>query len=172
MKVLNKILLFERNTFFRNSLRKILQDRFPDVAIKEVSLFEECVSEMRDFKPDILFIGSDEQSSKGLKRLHQIRNSFPAANIIFFTEYDIDEYRKGAVMAGVNYVISKDLWTGSEILALVQTILKTKNYQGKESTGDRLIDEDVLRQPLERRRKDQRGIVKEKKFLAHNPDRR
>ena len=75
-------------------------------------------------------------------------------------------------MAGVNYVISKDLWTGSEILALVQTILKTKKYQGKESTGDRLIDEDILRQPLERRRKDQRGIVKEKKFLAHNPDRR
>jgi len=172
MKGMKKILILERNTFIRDSLRNILQGRFPDVVIKEELSFDECEIEMRDFKPDILFIGALAERGNGFERLHQLRVTCPTAVIILLTEYDIDEYRKEATMAGVNHVISKELWTGSEILALVETILLTKNYQDRGSVEGQAIAEDILGHPIERRRKDGRGMKREKEYLAHHPDRR
>ena len=153
LKNLSKILLLERNTFIRETLRNILQGRFPDVVIKVVFSIDECAIETSGFKPDILFLGTAEKNSEELERLRQIRLMLPATTIIFFTEYDIDEYKKRAALEGINYVISKELWTGDEILALVKTILTMRNYQGKINDKGRLIEEKILRHPIERRKK-------------------
>ena len=169
---MKKILIYETNTFIRNTLRNILQDHFPDILIKEELSLDECEFEMGVFKPDILFIGEFVKGDYGYERLLQLRVRCPTAVVILFLEYDIDEYRKKAVMAGVNYVINKELWTGSEILALVETILLTKNYPDTGGVEDHSIEEDILLQPLERRRKGQRWMTREKEYLAHHPDRR
>jgi DNA-binding NarL/FixJ family response regulator len=172
MKGIRKILILERNTFIRNTLLNILQCRFPDVIFKEELSFDECEIEMNAFKPDILFIGDIIKGGDGFERLHRLRVRCPTTVIILFMEYDIDEYRKEAVMAGVNHVISKELWTGSEILALVETILLTKNYPDRGGVEAQSIAEDILGHPIERRRKDTRGMTREKEYLAHHPDRR
>lgn len=169
---MNKILLYERNTFVKDALRDILQGRFPDIVIKEEITFEECENELKAFEPDILFIGSAEQNTNRFEQFHRIRSASPGTAIILFTEYDINEYRKMAIMEGANYVISKEWWTGGEILALVNTILTMKNFQKSVNTEDKLIDDEILKQPIERRRIDWIGRSNEKDYLAHNPDRR
>lgn len=169
---MNKILLLERNDYIRNSLGNILQGRFPDVVIKEVFSLDECEIAMRDFKPDILFKGSAVKNGDGLEMVHLLRVSSPATTVILFMQYDIDEYRSEAIKAGVNYVISIELWTGGEILALVETILMMKNYKDSGVAEGRSIEEDIFELPIERRRKGGRGIRREKEYLAHNPDRR
>ena len=171
---MNKILIFERNTFIKDALRNILQVRFPEIIIKEVISFERCVLELKTFEHDIIFIGTAEPNSNRFDQFHEIRLASPGTAIILFTEYDINEYRKMAIMEGANYVISKEWWTGSEILALVKTIFSMNNFQQQMNTEKRPIEveEEILRQPLERRSNDWMGRAKDKEFLTHNPDRR
>ncbi len=134
--------------------------------------FEECETKTWNFEPDILFIGTAKQGGETMEQLRLMRQRLPNSTIIFFTEYGIDEYRQKAIMEGANYVMSKELWTGGEILALVKTILQMKNYQDTEGIEQRLLEEDILRQPIERRRKDRWGIASEQNYLAHNASRR
>jgi len=56
--------------------------------------------------------------------------------------------------------------------SLVETILITKNYQDRGSVVGQAIAEDILGHPIERRRRGGRGMMREKEYLAHHPDRR
>lgn len=169
---MNRILLVEKNTFIRDALRQILHGRFSSLIIKDVLCHEECLSEMQGFKPDILILGIEENNKKGLEGLRQIREQYPATVIVLFTDYEIEEYRKEAVLKGANHIISKELWTGNDILALMKTILATKDGWDRESVEDKVIEEEFLRRPIERRRRDRRGMAREKEYLAHHPERR
>lgn len=169
---LNRILLCEKNEFFRAELLRIIQRRFPHVDIKWVLSGEECLAETIDYRPDILFLGVNIYAGRELELLDQLRGRHPGVNIILFTDYCIDEYRKEAILRGANHIISKELWTGNEILALIKTILSTKNKPADKETGGAAIEEVLLKVPLERRRRDHRGKILERKYLVRHTDRR
>jgi DNA-binding NarL/FixJ family response regulator len=133
---------------------------------------EDCLAEIEDVLPDILILGVNIYTDNELVLLDQIREKYPGVSVILFTDYGIDEYRKEAILRGANYTISKDLWTGSEILALINTILITRDNLNQMHVEYSSVEEDLLKQPLERRRKDPRGRAVEREFLAHHPDRR
>ncbi len=79
------------------------------------------------FKPVILILSSDLYKGYDLKILKDLRRKHPRLIIIVFTDYNIDEYRKEAILqSATNYLMSKELWTGSEIMSLIKTILTTK----------------------------------------------
>lgn len=169
---MNRILLIEENAFIREALRQILQSRFPFLIIEEVYCYEDCINEMGDFKPDILFLGIRDYESSGLAELLKLRELFPAAVIILFTDYETDEYRRKGFLTGANYIISKDLWTGNEILNLMKTILLTgsggKIPDLKEQDGE----PDFLYRPIERRHRGRSNKKAEVEFLEKHPDRR
>jgi DNA-binding NarL/FixJ family response regulator len=149
---MGRILLFERSTVFKDTLLQIIEGRFPDVVTKLVLSNEECLTEMKNITPDILFLGFSDQSGIELGFLEQVRERFPGVSIVLFTDYDIDEYRKDAILRGANHIISKESWTGDEILALINTILKTRESKIHiEAEGSSVkIKKDVLREPPEK----------------------
>jgi len=169
---LSRLLLVEKNSFIRDSLCPLLQARFPSLIIKAVINYDDCLTSMEKFKPDILILGIADNGDIGLKNLQQVRAQFPTTVIVLFTSYEMEEYRKQAIMKGANHIISKELWTGHEILALMRTILATKDCWDGEYTEGILVDKDTLVRPLERRNKDNRGRAREKEYLAGKPDRR
>jgi len=169
---LSRLLLIEKNSFIRDSLCHLLQARFPSLIIKEAVYYDDCLTSMEKFKPDIFILGIADNGDIGLKNLQQVRAQFPTTVIVLFTSYEMEEYRKQAIMNGANHIISKELWTGHEILALMRTILATKDIYDWEYTKDILVDKDTLARPLERRQKDNKGRAREKKYLAEKPDRR
>jgi len=170
---MSKILICEKNEFFRDSLKQIIQTRFPQVDVRLVLNFDDCLVQVYDFKPDILILGINSYTGHGLDKLDRIRRVSPGLNVILFTDYDIDEYRKEAIMRGANHIITKEFWTGGEILALLRTILLTTSASmvnfNPENTGE---ENKSLKRPLERRRKDSRGRATEQEYLAQHPDRR
>ena len=169
---LNRILLCEKNEFFRAELLRIIQCRFPHVDIKWVLNGEECLAETNDYRPDILFLGVNIYAGRELELLDQLRAQHPEVNIILFTDYCIDEYRKEAILRGANHIISKELWTGNEILALIRTILVSKKKPAAKEAGGADIEEPLRNTPLERRRRDHRGRILERKYLVRHTDRR
>jgi len=168
----SRVLLVERNTFIRESLRQILQARFPSLIIREVICNGDCLSAMGEFRPDVLILGIADNDEEALQSIEQIREQFPSTVIVLFTDYEVEEYRKEAILRGANHIISKELWTGGEILALMKTILSTKDSWDRRYAEEILVDKETLQQPIERRQKDSRGLAREKEYLTENPDRR
>jgi DNA-binding response OmpR family regulator len=130
---MGRIILFEKDSYVNKQLAHIIQDRLLDVKIKIVFSCEECLTELQVFTPDILMLGANVTDCKSLDLIVQIRQMYPGIIIFLITDYDIDEYRKDAILKGANHIISKEVWTGAEILALINTTLTTKTNQ--DSTG-------------------------------------
>jgi DNA-binding NarL/FixJ family response regulator len=170
---LNRLLLCEKNKYFKDALLQIIQSCFPEIDIKWVLSSEECLAESKDFKPDILILGVNIYTGTNeLDILPRLRENHPTVNIILFTDYGIEEYRKEAILRGANHIVSKESWTGNEILALLRTILASYKKSEDGPPESPAIDKDLLKRPLELRRKDLRGRAIEREYLAHNPDRR
>lgn len=168
-----KILLYEKNKYFNDALLRIIQCRFPDVDIKWVLSSEECVTETEKFKPDILILGFNIYTGTiELDILQRLRENHPAVNIILFVDYNIEEYRKEAILRGANYIISKETWTGNEILALIKTIMASNGKLHGKQPETEALEEKLLKRPLELRRKGPKGKAIEQEYLANNPDRR
>jgi len=122
-----KIILLEKDNYINNQLSRVIEDRLSHVTIKLVSDCNECLTEMQVSHPDILMMGANVSDCNCLDMITQFRKIYPGITIILITDYSIDEYRKDAILKGANHVISRDIWTSNEILALINTILSSNN---------------------------------------------
>ena len=141
------ILLYEKDGFISKELIQIIQSHFSQVDIKTVLSCEECLAELRDSTPDILMLGSNVADCNGFDLIGQTRKMHPGVCIILITDYNIDEYRKDAILRGASHIVSKELWTGNEIVALINTILITKEGQlHNKAEGPSIeIEDDTLK---------------------------
>ena len=141
------ILLYEKDGFISKELIQIIQNSFSQVDINIISSCEECLAELSDSTPDILMLGSNVVDCNGFDLIVQTRKLHPGVCIILITDYNIDEYRKDAIIKGASHIISKELWTGKEIVALIKTILTTKeNHLHNKAEGTSVeIEEDTLK---------------------------
>ena len=170
---MKRILLCEKNIYFKEALLQIIKSRFSEVNIKSVVSGEDCVTETKVFRPDILILGTNIYTSiNELDILQNIREKHPDVNIILFTDYTIEEYRKEAILRGATHIISKETWTGNEILALMKTILASHQKPVHKEAENSGLENRLLKRPLEQRRKDQKGKAIEQEYLDHHPDRR
>ena len=144
---MSSILIYEKDGFVSKELIQIIQNSFSQADIKMVSSCEECLAELRDSTPNILMLGSNIADCNGFDLIGQTRKMHPGVCIILITDYNIDEYRKDAILKGASHIISKELWTGKEIVALVKTILTTKENQlHNKAEGTSIeIEEDTLK---------------------------
>ena len=118
-----RILIIDPNTPFRESLGKIINDRFPNVEIQESDEADEGLRWLKTFAPQLIFIDIYLPDRNGLDLAKEIKTSFPEIIIAIFARYDSPEYQAAAEDSGVEHLIPKDDWTGEDILALVESIL-------------------------------------------------
>ena len=144
---MSSILLYEKGGFISKELIQIIQSHFSQVDIKIVSSCEDCLAELSDFTPDILMLGSNVADCNGFDLIGQTRKMHPGVCIILITDYNIDEYRKDAILRGASHIVSKELWTGNEIVTLINTILITKENQlHNKAEGPSIeIEDDTLK---------------------------
>jgi DNA-binding NarL/FixJ family response regulator len=117
-----RILIIDPNTPFRESLRKIIHDRFPRIEIQEAAAADEGLRRLNTFTPLLVFIDIYLPDRNGLDLAKKIKASHPEIIIAIFTRYDSPEYQTAANDSGVEHLIPKDDWSGVDILALVESI--------------------------------------------------
>ncbi len=117
-----RILIIDPNTPFRESLRKIISDRFPAIEIQEAAAGAEGLAKLNTFAPLLIFIDIYLPDKNGLDLAKKIKASYPEIIVAIFARYDSPEYRAAANDSGVEHLIPKDDWTGEDILALVESI--------------------------------------------------
>ena len=118
-----KILIVDPNDPFRQSLKKVLMNRFPFIGIQEASDAAEGMAKMNIFDPNLIFLEIHLPAQSGLDLARRIKSDHPEIIIVILTSYDLPEYTTAAEETGVEHLVPKDDWTGEDMIALVHTIL-------------------------------------------------
>ena len=121
-----KTLIVEDNDNFRQTLRSLLDSRFPSMTFEEARDGSEALEKVSAFDPDLIFMDIKLPGESGLELTKRIRHSNSKVKIIILTSYDLPEYREVAREGGANHFVSKGSSKAEEILALVETILSEK----------------------------------------------
>ena len=118
-----KILIVDPNDPFRQSLKKILVNRFPSVDIQEAADGNEGLQKVEDFHPHLIFLEIHLPAETGLELAGRIKADHPNIIIVILTSYDLPEYQAAAEKMEVEHIVPKDDWTGEDMIALVRSIL-------------------------------------------------
>ena len=118
-----KILIVDPNDPFRQSLKKVLVNRFPSVDIQEAADGNEGLQKVEDFHPHLIFVEIHLPAETGLDLAGRIKADHPDIIIVILTSYDLPEYQAAAKQLGVEHMVPKDDWTGEDMIALVQSLL-------------------------------------------------
>ena len=121
---MNRILIIENSAIFRNTLKNFLQAQFPTIALEEVQNGEEALQKVTYFCPDIIFMDV-KLSTEATAIDKKMKNMFPNVTVVFFTDYDPNEYRGAAKESGADYILQKGASTAGEIEGLVDSILNS-----------------------------------------------
>lgn len=116
------VLLVDDNALFRETLKDILQVRFPSLKIEEASDGEEALEKTAAFAPHLVFMDVSLPGTSGLEVTRRIKSSHPQTVVVILTNYDVLEYRKAALRSGANCFLSKDGPT-DELVDLVRNVL-------------------------------------------------
>ncbi|MCU0578402.1 MAG: response regulator transcription factor [Desulfobacterota bacterium] len=115
-------LLVEDNLFFRQSFKKVMNDRFPTMEIMEAANKKEALDRYRKSLPNLVFIDINLPDGNGFEISNKIRSEPSTCVIFFLTSYDLPEYRQAAFKNGADYFFSKDC-KPEEILDALQSLL-------------------------------------------------
>ena len=118
-----KILIVDPNDPFRQSLKKVLINRFPSVDIQEATDGNQGLQKVEDFHPHLIFLEIHLPAETGLDLAGRIKADHPDIIIAILTSYDLPEYQAAAEKLGVEHIVPKDDWTGEDMIELVRSIL-------------------------------------------------
>jgi two-component system phosphate regulon response regulator OmpR len=90
---------------------------------------EECKRKVKSFLPNLIFLDIHVPGENGLALARQIKSDYPAMIIVVFTSYDLPEYRLASLQSGCDFFVPKDLWTGEEILTLIESVISRKTAE-------------------------------------------
>ncbi|MDH3800230.1 MAG: response regulator transcription factor [Desulfobacterales bacterium] len=127
-----KILIVDPNDPFRQSLKKVLMNRFPFIDIQEASDGTEGMDKVDTYDPNLIFLEIHLPAQSGLDLARRIKSNHPDIVIVILTSYDLPEYQTAAQESGVEHLVPKDEWTGVDMIDLVQLILSDQEIDGNE----------------------------------------
>ena len=102
-----KVLIVDDNSSYRQSLRKLLCQQFPDTEVVEAGSPEEALVQIEKTVPDILLIDIDLPGQSGLELTRKVRKELGSKSIAVITSHDIPEFRQAAEESGADYFFSK-----------------------------------------------------------------
>ena len=127
-----KILIVDPNDPFRQTLKKVLMNRFPFIDIQEASDGSEGIDKVNTFDPNLIFLEIHLPAQSGLDLARRIKTEHPDIIIVVLTSYDLPEYQTAAEESGVEHLVPKDEWTGVDMIDLVQLILSDQDMEEHE----------------------------------------
>ncbi len=120
-----RALIVEDNRDFRELLKAILHDRFPDIVIAEAESADEALRQLGLFRPEISFVDIHLPGSiNGLDLVQRIRASDAAMRIVMITSHDLPEYRDASTRFGADHFLSKSTASHTDILAVMAALTR------------------------------------------------
>ncbi|MFW5639571.1 MAG: response regulator transcription factor [Thermodesulfobacteriota bacterium] len=121
------IMIIEGNDLFRNTLKDILTDGFPQIRILEAESGEDALQQLDGGDPNLIFMEVKLPGQNGLDIAKTLKNHHPKVHIIVISGMDSPEYREAAENQGVEYFFSKKTAKPEDI---TNSVIKTLNQAG------------------------------------------
>ncbi|MBI4774499.1 MAG: response regulator transcription factor [Deltaproteobacteria bacterium] len=115
-------LIVEDNLSFRQSLRTMLSERFPEMNVAEAGDAKEALERIEAPLPDLVFMDIRLPGGNGLELTGKIKQNHSRTTVIILTSYDLPEYREAAREYGADFFIVKDSTSLEEIRVLVESV--------------------------------------------------
>jgi len=122
-----KILIIDPNIPFQKSLEKLLVKHFPDVDVDVADDGNAGFKKIETFHPHLILLEIHLAGDSGLSLARKIKKEYTEVIIALLTSYDLPEYRAAAKESGIEHIVPKDNWTGEDIVALVESIVRHCN---------------------------------------------
>jgi DNA-binding NarL/FixJ family response regulator len=116
-------LIAEDNPTFRQTLREMLNRRFPFMEIEEASDGAQALDQAKAGHHDLVFTDIKMPGASGLEVTRAVKSDGRATVVCVVTAYDLPEYRTAAQDSGADHFIVKDESTEDVVVALVESIL-------------------------------------------------
>ena len=108
MQLLMKVLIVDDNAQMRQMVKFYLNGVAEET--RECADGAEALDAYTEFQPDWVLMDWEMKRVDGLTATHGIMAAFPAARVLFVTQYDEDELRRAAQAAGAcGYVLKENL---------------------------------------------------------------
>lgn len=133
-----RVLLADDHAIFRRGVRSLLAE-YPDIEI--VGEAENSPSTLRlvvESHPDVVLLDVQMEGASGIEVARTLRRSHPDIGIIILTTFDNDEYLFGAIQAGAQAYVLKDI----ALQSLPETIRAVQR-------GERLISPQLIGRVLQ-----------------------
>jgi len=124
---MNKVLIVEDNTGFRQTLCKALNEKIPDITLYEVNNGLEAVQKFDDLLPDVVLMDIALPVMNGLEAVKILKHTENSSWVVIITGNDIPEYVEAAKKSGADYFLSKNTIKLTEITSLVIDLLNRDN---------------------------------------------
>lgn len=133
-----RVLLADDHAIFRRGVRSLLAE-YPDIEI--VGEAENSPSTLRlaaECYPDVVLLDVQMKGASGIEVARTLRQNHPDMGIIILTTFDNDEYLFGAIQAGAQAYVLKDI----ALQSLPETIRAVQR-------GERLISPQLIGRVLQ-----------------------
>ncbi len=121
-----KILIVDDSALFRQTLKEMLQARFPLIEIHEATDGEKARQEIKTSPPDLIFMDINLPGETGLALTQKIKVRHPNMVVALLTGWDLPEYREASIRCKADYLLFKGSATRENIFKLVDSVLPTR----------------------------------------------
>jgi DNA-binding NarL/FixJ family response regulator len=119
-------LIVEDNAAYRQSLHRLLEERFPSMRIAEAADGEEALRHAFSRRFDLIFMDIRLPKGNGFNLTETIKTVLDDTVICVLTSHDISEYRDAALLSGADHFMVKGESTEAEIVGLVESLLRSR----------------------------------------------
>ncbi len=124
---MHSVLIVEDSSLFRASLKGVLKERFPLIAIEEASNWDQALSKINEIEPILIFMAINLPGRNGLELTRTIKSINSEIEVAVLTNCDVLEYREAAFRNGASYFLTKGKAGVDDITAVVASVLATRN---------------------------------------------
>lgn len=126
------ILIIDNNDTFRESLRRLLSERYPRGSVHEAEDGRDALHKLQSTIPDVVFMNIRLPDLNGLEVLREIRKQSGRAIIVVLGEDDIPEYREAALGCGADHFVAMSSSTQNDINVLLDTVVLWASAMGAD----------------------------------------
>lgn len=120
---MNKVLIVEDNSGFRQTLCSALNEKISDITLYEAINGLEAIQKFDDLSPDVVLMDIALPVMNGLEAIKILKRTENLSWVVIITANDIPEYVEAAKKYGADYFLSKNSVKLAEIISLVIDLL-------------------------------------------------
>jgi DNA-binding NarL/FixJ family response regulator len=123
---MEKVLIVDDNSIFRELIRETLHSRLPSLNVAEARDRKEALKMIQASPPDLIFTEIRLPDGSGLELSRQVKRLSPSVRIVILTNYDEPYYRDAAYRLKVDHYVTKATFMS---ICNVELSLLLSNYK-------------------------------------------